>query len=105
MIPLMKLCGRRTFGLSNRALCNWSRARIAPIVQTGNAVEPEESPELTMVCAWCDRVLVQGTSGEISHGICDDCMPGVVREILERLEVEKQGHGPGNDDEDSDEQV
>ena len=49
-----------------------------------------------MVCAWCARVLVQGTSGEISHGICDDCLPGVVSEILEKLEREERGDGDGD---------
>lgn len=50
-----------------------------------------------MVCAWCARVLVQGTSGEISHGICDDCLPGVVTEILEKLEEDKRSSDAGND--------
>lgn len=60
---------------------------------------------MTMVCAWCARVLVQGTSGEISHGICDDCLPGVVTEILEKLEQDKrdseEGSDPGSEDAES----
>ncbi len=91
MILLMKLDTRGTFAPPPGAESQFFRARFAHIVQTGSAVESEEAPELTMVCAWCDRVLVVGTSGEISHGICDECMPGVVKEILERLELEKQG--------------
>lgn len=65
-------------------------ARRAQPIRIGGTVESNKAPELTMVCAWCARILVQGTSGEISHGICDECLPGVVTEILERLEREKQ---------------
>jgi hypothetical protein len=65
-------------------------ARLAHSIRIGGTVEPDKAPELTMVCAWCARVLVEGTSGEVSHGICDQCLPGVVTEILERLELEKQ---------------
>ena len=61
-------------------------------------MEPDEAPEMTMVCAWCARVLVQGTSGEVSHGICDDCLPGVVEEILERLEQDKVDTDADNED-------
>lgn len=27
---------------------------------------------MRLVCAWCDRVLVEG-DGPVSHGICDAC--------------------------------
>lgn len=73
---------------------NFDCARGARLVQTGETVESDEAPQLTMVCAWCARVLVRGTSGEISHGICDDCLPGVITEILQKLEQE-QANEPG----------
>lgn len=31
-------------------------------------------PELTIICAWCKRVIQHGTSGKVSHGICPDCL-------------------------------
>jgi hypothetical protein len=29
---------------------------------------------LTLVCAWCQKTLKKGDSGEVSHGICDACL-------------------------------
>lgn len=38
----------------------------------------DEKPKLKVVCAWCGKVLVEG-SGPVSHGICAECAQEVGR--------------------------
>jgi hypothetical protein len=46
---------------------------------TGNTDSPE------VVCAWCGRVIARGRPGEVSHGLCEECVPIVLAEIELRL--------------------
>lgn len=40
--------------------------------------------QVTVFCAWCQRVIQWGDGG-ISHGLCEACMPAVAAEIDARL--------------------
>lgn len=46
-----------------------------------------------VMCAWCGRVIEHGVEG-VSHGMCDECVPGVLEEVdrlaRERVEQSKQ---------------
>jgi len=33
-----------------------------------------------VLCAWCGRVIQHGVEG-VSHGMCDDCVPGVLAQV------------------------
>ncbi|MCC7365705.1 MAG: hypothetical protein IT303_15180 [Dehalococcoidia bacterium] len=36
----------------------------------------------TVICAWCDRVLVTGSS-QVSHGVCEPCADAFARTVDE----------------------
>jgi hypothetical protein len=36
---------------------------------------------LTVVCAWCKKLIKQGNSKDISHGICKECFNVVIKKI------------------------
>ena len=51
---------------------------------------PPSYPQLSVVCAWCEKDLgkrpcVPAMSGKVSHGICPECrdreFPGLIREV------------------------
>ena len=44
---------------------------------------PARRPRLTVACAWCDRILVQGRTDEVTHTICLPCEHGVMGESPE----------------------
>ena len=54
-----------------------------------------DTQTLTVVCAWCSRVLSRHGGGQVSHGICDDCLPALLRQIdaLRPDPVIAHGHG------------
>lgn len=44
---------------------------------------PDQS--LSVVCAWCDRSIREGTSGIVSHGICLNCLGDKFHYPIENL--------------------
>jgi len=34
-----------------------------------------------VICAWCGKVLKQGNSKLVSHGICEDCAAVLLAEV------------------------
>jgi len=36
---------------------------------------------ITVICAWCGKVLKQGNSELVSHGICEDCAAVLLEEV------------------------
>lgn len=48
-----------------------------------NTRRPRRHEPLTVVCAWCDLLLVDG-GPEVSHGLCEGCAEAMARSI-ERL--------------------
>ncbi len=36
---------------------------------------------MKVICAWCEKTLKEGT-GEVSHGICQDCLDKQKLELL-----------------------
>jgi phage FluMu protein Com len=46
---------------------------------------------MKLVCAWCNKVLRDGDSRIVSHGICPVCKEEVIAEMNEYLEKQKQG--------------
>lgn len=54
-----------------------------------------EASEVTIVCAWCGRVLQAGNGGSVSHGLCETCLPRVVDTIAKRLEETSSPADPG----------
>lgn len=49
-------------------------------------VKPREThPEMTVVCAWCDKVLQFVPDAQVSHGICRKCARQMSDEAREAM--------------------
>ena len=56
---------------------------ISSVQAIAPGLREEEMPETrpTLVCAWCG-VTIETGSRAISHGLCEECQPEVVRGLL-----------------------
>ena len=61
------------------------RARLMPIATKGKGKAiPTMGLSTTVVCAWCDTLLVDGRTG-VAHVVCSFCVPLVRAEMQGRL--------------------
>jgi phage FluMu protein Com len=46
----------------------------------------------TVICAWCNKVLEQGNSKHISHGMCKSCLQEQLKELsrIENRTIKKE---------------
>jgi hypothetical protein len=49
---------------------------------------------MTRQCAWCERYLSFGTTGHVTHGICDQC----AQHIRQSLQEEKKAAIPSSEE-------
>ena len=49
---------------------------------------------MTRQCAWCERYLSFGTTGHVTHGICEQC----AQQIRESLQEKKIAASPSSDE-------
>ena len=58
--------------------------------RTATLVMMANESDVRVECAWCNRILQAGR-GPVSHGLCEDCLPKVLAEVLQRAD------GPDDD--------
>lgn len=49
-----------------------------------STVAQSETSHLSIVCAWCGALQVEG-NGTVSHGICPDCAEGLFEDEDDRM--------------------
>lgn len=49
---------------------------------------------MKVVCAWCNKVITEG-EGDVSHGICNDCLKIELQKLNELENTDEKSKVPG----------